>query len=96
MNTNTTQHHSTESTLPADCPSFCTPPQTSQITTWTIFSVIVAFFLLALACIVEKGDVRAVFKTVAVEISIEAKGKSEPVQSKRRDDQKSITAGAKE
>ena len=62
-----------------------------------ILSGMVAFFLLVLACIVKKGDVRAGFKTVAGEIFIEAKEKSTPVKPKRReDDQESITAEPKE
>lgn len=60
-------------------------------------SVIVAFFLLVLACIFKKGDFRAGFKTIAGELFIEAKEQCRPVQPKRReDDQKSITAEPKE
>lgn len=60
-------------------------------------SILVALFLIVFACIFEKGDLRARFKTVAVEVFIEAKEKSKPVQPKWREgDQKSITAESKE
>lgn len=62
-----------------------------------VFSVIVAFFLLVLACIFKKGDIRAGFKTVAGEIFIEAKEQTKPVQTQQReDDQKTVKAELKQ
>lgn len=59
--------------------------------------ILVAFLLVVLACIVEKGDLRAAFKTVEIEISFDVKEKREPTQPKRReDDQKSMTSEPKE
>jgi len=42
------------------------------------FCAIVAFFLLVLACIFNKGDVRAGFKTLGSEVFIEAKERTKP------------------
>ncbi len=62
-----------------------------------VLSGIVAFFLLVLACIFKKGDIRAGFKTVAGEIFLEAKEQTKPVQTQRReDDQKTVKAELKQ
>ena len=62
-----------------------------------IFWVIVAFFMRVLACIFEKGDVRAGFRMVGGEIFIEAKERTKPVQTQEpRDDQKTVRSGLKQ